>query len=455
MLFRICAVILCAVTSKAGDWPRLGGPEATWVSLESPLARSWPTNGPPTLWTVNVGEGFAGPSVYEGSVYLEDRQANQQDILRCFSLATGEEEWRLAFDAPGTLPYNGSRNVPTVNKDYIFCVGPFGQLRCVSREKHELIWNHNLIDEFKDSEYDLREPRNREESLARAQVPTWGFTQAPLLYRDLVIAAPQTRSTGMVAYEQSTGKLRWKSGYIGRNWYSHMSPYLTTLCGVEQVIMLAQPSDPEKSPDDAPPAIISSISPSTGKILWTNQTPAPDKIPIAEPVRIGTNRLFITGGYGLGCFALEVTHSNGNWETRILFHNRTVAGHIHSPVFYKGRIYETSFKEHRGTHTGLVCVEPDGRPVWQTGPDLQFESGPFLIADGMVFILNGRTGELNLFDITDDQPRLLSKAKVLDAKDGKAWAPMALSNGKLLLRDQHQLKCLDVASTKEKIAPVR
>ena len=76
----------------------------------------------------------------------------------------------------------------------------------------------------------------------------WGLTQAPLIYRDLVIVAPQTQKIGVVAYEQATGKVRWTSGYIGRNWYSHVSPYLATLCGVDQVIMLAQPSDPEKSP---------------------------------------------------------------------------------------------------------------------------------------------------------------------------------------------------------------
>jgi len=61
----------------------------------------------------------------------------------------------------------------------------------------------------------------------------------------------------------------------------------------------------------------------------------------------------------------------------------------------------------------------------------------------MIFIMNGKTGELNLFELSDAGPKLLGKAKVLD---GKAWAPMALSSGKLIVRDQHQMKCLDVGS---------
>ncbi len=210
--------------------------------------------------------------------------------------------------------------------------------------------------------------------------------------------------------------------------------------------MLAQPSDPEKSPDDAPPAIISSIDPSTGQILWTNQTPGPYKIPISEPASLGPDRLFMTGGYGLGCVVIHVEHTTGRWTSSISFHSRVAASHIQTPIFYRDRIYLTSFKEHRGAKTGLVCLRPDGEPVWQTGPDTQFDSGPYLIANGMIYILHGKTGELSLFELKDEGPRLLAKAQVLEARDGKAWAPMALSNGRLVLRDQHQMKCLAVGT---------
>jgi hypothetical protein len=57
---------------------------------------------------------------------------------------------------------------------------------------------------------------------------------------------------------------------------------------------------------------------------------------------------------------------------------------------------------------------------------------------------------LNLFELNDSGPTLLAKTRVLEAKEGKAWAPMALSDGKLILRDQHQMKCLDVRIMKAK-----
>ena len=210
--------------------------------------------------------------------------------------------------------------------------------------------------------------------------------------------------------------------------------------------MLAQPSDPEKSPDEAPPAIVSSVAPETGRILWTTRTPGPYKVPIAQPLRVTGDRLFITGGLGLGCLMIQVSCVEGQWDTKVLFHNRTVAAHIHSPVFYQGRIYVTSFKEDGARHVGLVCLSAEGDLLWETGPDFQFESGAFLLADGMVFAMQGKTGELNLLKLTDSGPKLLARAKVLEARNANVWAPMALSEGKLIVRDQHQMKCLDVRS---------
>ena len=450
-LFRADRLALCLVVyllggsfSPAADWPRLGGPEGAGVSPETGLAREWPAGGPPEIWSVEVGDGFAGPAVRAGQVFLLDR-TNAQDILRCFELASGHELWRFAYDAAGALPYNGSRNVPTVAERYAYALGPFGDFHAIDLLTHRSAWARHLVNDFKDPAVDRESPpASRQEKLARAQVPMWGLTQAPLLYKDLVIVAPQTEATGLVAYEQATGNLRWRSAYVGRNWYSHVSPSLATLGGVKQIIMLAQPSDPEKSPDQAPPAIISAIEPDTGRLLWKTQTPQPYKVPIPQPVQVAEDRLFITGGLRMECVMLRVTCHAGQWEAQALFHNREVAAHIHSPVFYRDRIYVTSFKEDGGRHVGLVCLNANGEVLWETGPDLQFESGGYVIADGLAYVLHGKTGELNLIELGDTGPKLLAHARVLDAKGANAWAPLALSHGKLLVRDQHQMKCLDV-----------
>ena len=439
--------------ASAADWPRLGGPGGAGVSPETGLARQWPAAGPRVLWSVDVGEGFAGPAVSGDHVFLLDR-TYAQDRLRCFGLVSGRELWNFGYEAPGTLPFNGSRNVPTIDERFAFALGPFGDLNVIDLQTHHPAWSKHLVNDFKDPAIDREQlPATRQEKLARVQVPMWGLTQAPLLYHDLVIVAPQTQSTGLVAYEKATGKLRWRSEYLGRNWYSHVSPLLATLCGVEQVILLAQPSDPEKSPDEAPPAIISAVAPDTGRLLWRTQTPGPYKVPIAQPLPLADDRLFITGGLKMGALMIHISYDQGQWETRVLFHNRTVAAHIHSPILYRGRIYVTSFKEDGGSHVGLVCLSAEGEPLWETGPALQFESGAFLIADGMVFVMHGKTGELNLLELADAGPKPLAHAKVLDARNANVWAPLALAQGKLIVRDQHQMKCLDVRSPETSAGP--
>jgi hypothetical protein len=58
--------------------------------------------------------------------------------------------------------------------------------------------------------------------------------------------------------------------------------------------------------------------------------------------------------------------------------------------------------------------------------------------------MDGRRGDLWLVEATPEEFRPLAKAHVLDARFRKVWAPMALAEGKLLVRDDRCLKCLDV-----------
>jgi len=394
-----------------------------------------------------VGLGFAGAAVRNGQVYVLDRLADRQDVLRCIDLNTGRELWTNSYNAPGTLPYPGSRQVPTVDEKLIFTVGPFGNFNAIDRQTHRIVWSHHLVNDFKEPSLDKPEkPKNRADQLARAQVPQWGVVQSPLLYEDLVIVAPQTQEVGLAAYEKTTGKLHWSSRYIGRNWYSHVSPTLMRLCNTPQIIMLAQPSDPEKSPADAPPATISSVDPKTGQILWQTRTPQPHKIVVPEPTQIGNDRLLITGGYGTGCAVVTVKQENGTWNTAV-WRSNVAASHIHSPVLYRDHLYIQSFKEHGSVNSGLVCLDLNLNVKWATGPKLQFEFGGFLVADGLIFAMNGRNGELSLLDADPSGFRVLGRAKVLEAEGATAWAPLALSNGKLLVRDQHMLKCLAVGKS--------
>jgi len=65
-----------------------------------------------------------------------------------------------------------------------------------------------------------------------------------------------------------------------------------------------------------------------------------------------------------------------------------------------------------------------------------------MLAVGLFFILDGNTGMLRLLDANTNQYKELASAQILEGED--VWGPMALSDGKLIIRDMNKMVCLQV-----------
>jgi outer membrane protein assembly factor BamB len=105
---------------------------------------------------------------------------------------------------------------------------------------------------------------------------------------------------------------------------------------------------------------------------------------------------------------------------------------------YKGHLFAVG-KKKRGLFT---CLSFDGKEVWTSEGKASFGLGSFLLADGMFFLMDGDTGKLRLLEATTAGYNELAIAPVLAGEE--VWGPMALSDGKLVLRDLNQMICLDV-----------
>lgn len=68
--------------------------------------------------------------------------------------------------------------------------------------------------------------------------------------------------------------------------------------------------------------------------------------------------------------------------------------------------------------------------------------GPLLLADGVLSNPHGDKGILPLAESSSESYKELAQARLLPGK--AIWAPMALSDGKLLLRSQTEMKGLAV-----------
>jgi outer membrane protein assembly factor BamB len=448
---RACGALLGAAAIMAGagvvaaaDWPQFMGPAGDGTSVEKGLARVWPEGGPKVLWTTTMGPGYGGAAVRDGKVYVLDRLGQKQDVLRCLDLATGRELWSVGYDAPGEIDHDGSRSTPAVTEKYVYTIGPFGQFRCVDLATHAVVWEKDLLADF------------------GAKRPRWAVAQSPVLYKDVVVAAPQGDRAGVVAFEPATGKVRWQSPPIGDMEYA--SPRLVTIGGVDQFVIVNR-------------AGAVGVAAAGGKILWKYAHPF--KIAIPNVSVLGDGKLFVTGGYNAGSAIVQVAFKDDAWTaTEVARIAASAAGgpppgkgapksdskakvveagasekaadagkfdglgsQVHPGLVVKDHIYVICNTNER--FDGLVCLNAKLEVVWQTKKAPFFDKGgSILTGDGLLYVMDGATGELYIIEPSPAGFTSLGKAKIL--KGEQIWAPLALVDGRLIVRDQAQMKCVDI-----------
>src|SRR5262249_16544165 len=89
--------VFCMPTLASADWPNLLGPTYDGVFAETGLAASWPAQGPPRLWTRELGQGYSGFIVADGKVFTQ-RQAIGGQYLVCLAPDTGQTVWEYRYD---------------------------------------------------------------------------------------------------------------------------------------------------------------------------------------------------------------------------------------------------------------------------------------------------------------------------------------------------------------------
>ncbi|MBN1561937.1 PQQ-binding-like beta-propeller repeat protein [candidate division KSB1 bacterium] len=428
----------------AQDWPQLLGPNRDGTSPQKGLLRSWPKDGPEILWSVTVGRGFGGPAVKDGKVYFLDRDDEVGDNLRCFDLSSGKELWNFAYSSLGSVMFPGSRSVPTVDGKYVFSCGHNGDLYCVDINTHKPVWNANVWTDFGGK------PNSGERGFGGGpdRFPTWAISQCPLVYGDLVILASQAPEAGVVAYNKLGGDLKWKTPSLGLVGY--VSPAIVKIDGQDHVVMITASGrrDDEKGK-------VVGIQPLTGDILWEYAN-WQCGIPVPSAVDAGDNRVLVIGGYELGALMIKVEKkADGHYGTTELFRTEEFGDQTKPPIFHNGYFY-AQFGTNN-TRDGLSCMSMDGEIMWKTKRDPDFNKGSMILADGLILATDG---EKTLYLIEPDPSgfKPLASAELLGeagtggegaAARGRGgaqnWAPIALADGKLLIRDQSRMMCVKVA----------
>jgi outer membrane protein assembly factor BamB len=387
------------------DWPQWRGPRREGVSAESDLLTAWPPGGPPVLWRVKGGEGYSSLAVADGRVTTLVQDGNGEAVV-CWDADTGRELWRFPYPARYTTGNgSGPRSTPTVDGDRVYTVGATGLFHCLEAATGKQLWEHDLL---------------RETGAANLQ---WGVSFSPLVHGDLVITNPGGKGgRSVVAFDKQDGKRVWQAL---DNPAGYSSPIAVTAGGIPQVIVFTGDALVSLAPDD-------------GQLYWSYPWTTSFGVNAATPIffraRSGERTLdylFISSGYGKGCAVLKVVLEGGRACVRMVYENNRMRNHFSSSVRVGDHFY--GLDEDR-----LTCMEVrTGKVAWQ---ERGFGKGA-LIAAGRHLLVLGETGTLALVEAAPDAYRELARFEVFE---GRCWTAPALAHGRLYLRDEKEVVCLDL-----------
>ena len=408
-------LVLISISASGGDWPQFRGPDRNNISAETGLLRSWPSQGPKVLWKTPVCEGYAGAAIKDGRIYLNDyNDQKKEHLIRCLSLADGKDIWQWSYPVEVRPNHGITRTVPAIGQKLVFSLDPKCRFHALDAKTGKIIWQKNLVQDYK------------------ATIPGWYAGQNPLIDGDRVLLATGGDAL-IVAFDQATGKEIWRTPNPGKELMSHSSLMPATIGGVKQYLYLTMKN-------------LMGIAASDGQLLWSVPFTA-RIVAVPSPISIGDGRVFVTSGYEAGSAMFQAEKGAAGFSARKLFALTSAQfnSEAQTPILFQNHLFAVSSK----TKGRFTCIDLDGKVAWQSPvvsgnaeASRTFNLGGFLLADGMFFILDGNTGMLRLVEASTKEYIELASAQILHGED--VWGPLALSDGKLIIRDMGQMVCLQV-----------
>jgi outer membrane protein assembly factor BamB len=384
----------------AQEWPQWRGLNRDGISNETGLLKTWPAEGPKVVWKAPVGDGYSAVSVSGGRLFTMDAK-DKDEFVVCLDAATGKEIWRYRSDGNFENDQgNGPRGTPTVDGKIVYTLGAQAKLAALDTETGKKIWD-------KDLQKDLG-----------AKLPIWGVSSSPLVEGELLIVpVGGSEQNAVVAFDKKSGNVVWKSE-TDEPGYS--SPIAINAAGVRQIVTFSG-------------TFLLSLSPKDGKLLWKYPWKTDWFVNAATPIFIPDDKLFISTSYDHGAALLKIQQASGRFTVQEVWLSKGMKNHFNSSILYEGHLYGFD-------NATLKCLDAStGEEKWRkTG----YGKGSLILADGNLIVLSER-GQLVLVSASPAEYKENGNAQVLQ---GKCWTHPSLSAGKLYLRNQKELICLDLAS---------
>jgi outer membrane protein assembly factor BamB len=380
------------------DWPRFRGPEMDG-RYPGEIELEWPETGLPLLYRQPIGGGYASFVVAKGTAFTIE-QRRDQEVAAAYDLESGRELWTRGWSADfrETLGGDGPRATPTWDEGKLFVLGAEGHLEVLEGATGAIVWERNILED------------------AGAGNLTWGMSASPLIVDEKVVVLPGGPGSSVVAYDKSTGDIVWKSL---DDTQAYTSPILVPLAGERQILVVGAQR-------------VMALSPEDGALLWDHPWVTNQGINVAQPLALGSDRVFLSAGYGHGAEVVEIVREGPALRARSVWSNTRMKNKFTSSVLHEGHIYGLD-------EAILACIEAStGDLKWKGG---RYGYGQLVFASGHLIVLTER-GEVALVRATPDEHE---EVALFPAIEGKTWNHPAIGDGVLLVRNANEMAAFRVA----------
>jgi outer membrane protein assembly factor BamB len=381
-------------------WTNFRGPNRDGRYDEMPVLTQWPAGGLTPVWKQPVGLGWSSFVVADGRAYtIEQRRG--QEVVAAYDVTNGRELWKHGWNANfADSTGDGPRSTPTWDDGRIYALGATGELRCLDGKTGGVLWGKNILNDN------------------GATNISWAMAASPLIVDDKVIVMPGgSGNKSVVAYNKMSGAPVWNSQ---NDTAAYVSPMLVTLAGRRQIIVVSATRAMGLAPDD-------------GSLLWSHAWDTDMGINVSQPIPVGSNRFFISAGYGKGAALVEISGGGKSFSAKTIWENINMKNKFNSSELHEGHVY--------GLDEGiLTCLDVNtGARKWKGG---RYGYGQVLLASGHL-IVSSDSGELALVKASPDQYTEVARFAALE---GKTWNYPAIAGGKLLVRNATQMAAYNIAA---------
>jgi outer membrane protein assembly factor BamB len=428
-------------------WPNWRGPNYDAHSADTDLADSWPKEGPPVLWSREIGQGYSSVIAVGARVFTQTQSLTEQTVI-ALDADTGASVWEHRYGwpyDPGGM-YPGPRATPSWSDGKLYLAAPDGLISCLDAADGNEIWSVNVNQKY------------------GGRGTEFGYSCSPLIEDGKVILPVGGEFHSVVALDAGTGEKVWKSG-------SAVASYATALpiCfkGHRQVVVFLQNE-------------LAGFDLQTGILLWERRystgydehAAAPlysePYLRTMQPFRGGSDLLILqrldeAANGREGEAPAEPINSTRDaspphdplppedheCRLRLVRTDKQMSNDVASSVLVDGYVYgfdlrEIQSRRQRPSRGEFRCMDfLTGEIRWS---DKTIGQATIAVADRKLYLFNDR-GEAILLRVNPERCEELARAAVFPGEI--CWTAPCLHRGRLYLRSPTKLACLYVGKPED------